>query len=60
MKISKNRNNIIYKRDINKSYEAIEAIKILKENSLVKFDETLEVAINLKIDSNYYIHSYLL
>ena len=27
-------------------------IKLLKENSYVKFDESLEVAVNLKIDSN--------
>ena len=52
MKISKNRKKIIDKHDKNKNYEPIEAIKILKENSFVKFDESLEVAINLKIDSN--------
>jgi len=52
MKISKNRKNLIDKFESNKSYDPIEAIKILKENSYVKFDESLEVAINLRIDSN--------
>jgi len=52
MKQSKNRKNLIKKLEIGKVYEPIEAIKLLKENSYVKFDESLEVAVNLKIDSN--------
>ena len=52
MKISKNRKNILDKFDANKIYEPIEAIKILKENSYVKFNEGFEVAINLRIDAN--------
>ena len=52
MKISKNRKNLIEKYESNKAYDPIEAIKMLKENSYVKFDESLEVAINLRIDSN--------
>ena len=52
MNISKNRKNLIEKIDLNKSYEPIEAIKILKENSYVKFEESLEIAINLRIDTN--------
>ena len=52
MKISKNRKNIVKKFESSKTYDPIEAIKILKENSYVKFDESLEVAINLRIDSN--------
>ena len=52
MNISKNRKNLIKKIDLNKSYEPIEAIKILKENSYVKFEESLEIAINLRIDTN--------
>ena len=52
MHISKNRKNIIGKIDFNKSYNPTEAIKILKENSYVKFEESLEIAINLKIDTN--------
>ena len=52
MQISKNRKNLISKIEIKKTYEPIEAIKFLKDNSYVKFDESLEVAINLRIDSN--------
>ena len=52
MKQSKNRKNLIGKIDINKNYEPIDAIKLLKENSYVKFNESLEIAINLRIDSN--------
>ena len=52
MSISKNRKNLFEKYESNKVYDPIEAIKILKENSYVKFDESLEVAINLRIDSN--------
>ena len=52
MKISKNKKNLIDKFDVNKIYDPIDAIKLLKESSFVKFQETLEVAINLGIDSN--------
>ena len=50
-KISKNRKEKINNIDLSKTYEPIEAIKILKDNSFVKFTESLEIAINLKIDS---------
>jgi large subunit ribosomal protein L1 len=52
MSISKNRKNIIDNFDTNKIYDPLEAIKLLKENSYVKFDESLEISINLGIDSN--------
>ena len=52
MKITKNNKKLLDSIDASKSYEPIEAIKILKENKYAKFDETLEVAINLGIDSN--------
>ena len=52
MSISKNRKKIIQNVDFTKIYEPIEAIKLLKENSYVKFEESLEIAINLGIDSN--------
>ena len=52
MKITKNNKKLIESIDVSKTYEPIEAIKILKENKYAKFDETLEVAINLGIDSN--------
>ena len=52
MKISKNRKNLIDRFDKIKIYEPIEAIKLLKETSFVKFEESLEVSINLGIDAN--------
>ena len=52
MKIPKNRKEL--KKDIKRGYlyEPLEAIKILKDKSYVKFDETIDVAINLTIDTN--------
>ena len=52
MNITKNNKKLLDAIDVSKTYEPIEAIKILKENKYAKFDETLEVAINLGIDSN--------
>ena len=52
MKSTKNNKKLIEKIDTSKIYEPIDAIKILKENSYTKFEEALEVAINLGIDSN--------
>ena len=51
MKKSKNKKKLLESVDLTKIYEPLEAIKILKENSYVKFQETLEVAINLSIDT---------
>ena len=50
-KLTKNRKDKSKNIDLSKVYNPIEAIKILKENSYVKFSETLEIAINLKIDT---------
>ena len=52
MKISKNRKQMLNDVDTNKVYEPLEAIKILKEKSYVKFNETIDISINLGIDSN--------
>ena len=52
MKKTKNNKKLLEAIDVNKIYEPIDAIKILKENKYVKFNETLEVAINLGIDPN--------
>ena len=41
-----------YFSDLSKIYEPQEAIKILKEKSFVKFNETVDVSINLGIDTN--------
>ena len=51
MKKSKNQKKLLESVDLTKIYEPLEAIKILKENSYVKFQETLEVAVNLSIDT---------
>ena len=52
MKKTKNNKLLLEKIDTSKIYDPIEAIKILKENSFTKFEESVEVAINLGIDSN--------
>ena len=52
MKITKNRKNLIDKIDFTKIYDPIEAIKLLKEISFVKFNESLDISINLGIDPN--------
>ena len=52
MKITKNRKQMLNNFDTSKVYEPIEAIKILKEKSFVKFKETIDISINLGIDSN--------
>ena len=52
MKITKNRKQMLNNFDTTKIYEPIEAIKILKEKSYVKFNETIDISINLGIDSN--------
>tara|TARA_B100001029_G_C14958749_1_gene393139 strand:+ start:167 stop:856 length:690 start_codon:yes stop_codon:yes gene_type:complete len=52
MKKTKNNKKLIENIDKDKVYEPVEAIKILKENSYTKFEEALEVAINLGIDAS--------
>ena len=52
MKISKNRKKMLENLDINKLYEPIDAIKLLKEKTFVKFNETIDISINLGIDTN--------
>ena len=49
-KISKKRNEILKKLDLVKKHDPKEAIKYIKDNSYVKFNETLDVAINLSIN----------
>ena len=51
-KITKNKKKLLDHIDLSKTYEPLEAIQILKDNSYVKFDETVDVSINLNIDSN--------
>ncbi len=50
MKHGKKWNNTRKKIDKTKEYSLVEAVEFLKGNSQVKFDETIEVAVNLGID----------
>ena len=52
MKKTKNNKKSFENLDLTKVYEPLDAIKILKENSFTKFEETLEVVFNLGIDTN--------
>ena len=49
-KLSKRRKEKITDIDFSKTYKPAEAIKILKDNTYAKFDETLDIAINLGIN----------
>ena len=50
-RLTKRRKLINEKIDPAKVYEADEAFSLLKEVSSVKFDETVDVAINLGVDA---------
>ncbi len=39
--------------DRNKSYSVVEAAKIIKSNATAKFDETIEIAMNLGVDARH-------
>src|SRR5712671_7894567 len=49
--ISKRRQAIVKKVDHAKSYPAMEAMKLVKETATAKFDEAVDVAVNLGIDA---------
>ncbi len=49
-KLTKRMRMINEKVDANKQYDAIEAIELLKEISTVKFNEGIDVAVNLGVD----------
>ena len=51
MKRSKRYVANLEKLDKNKAYSAIEAVKLVKETSNAKFDSTIEVAMNLNLDT---------
>ena len=50
MAISKNRKGALENVDLNKSYNLEEASAIVKENSKVKFDATVDLAVRLGVD----------
>jgi large subunit ribosomal protein L1 len=49
--ISKRRKAFVAKVDRNKTYSAVEALKLVKETATAKFDEAVDVAVNLGIDA---------
>lgn len=53
MKNSKNRKEVLDKIDRTKEYSLQEAVKLVKELSFAKFDESVEVAINLGVDPRH-------
>ncbi len=50
MAISKNRKVVLENIDLKKSYNLSDASAIIKENSKVKFDETVDLAVRLGVD----------
>ena len=50
MAISKNRKGVLENVDLNKSYSLDEASAIVKENSKVKFDASVDLAVRLGVD----------
>ena len=51
MKRSKRYVSNLEKLDKNKTYSAVDAVKLVKETSNAKFDSTIEVAMNLNLDT---------
>lgn len=48
--MGKKMNNIISKIDLNKEYSVENAISLVKDNVFAKFDETIDISINLGVD----------
>ena len=53
MKITKNRKKINLELDQTKNYSVIDAIKMLKSLKFTKFDESIDLAINLGVDPRH-------
>ena len=51
MHVSKRRKAFAAKVDRNKAYAAMDALKLVKETATAKFDEAVDVAVNLGIDA---------
>src|SRR3954469_18668329 len=49
--VSKRRKGFLDKVDRNKTYGAAEALKLVKDTATAKFDEAIDVAVNLGIDA---------
>jgi len=53
MKNSKNRSKALEAIDRTKDYSLADAVKLVKEHSYAKFDESVEIAINLGVDPRH-------
>ena len=53
MPFGKRLKNIADKIDRNQDYLLVDAVKLVKENATAKFDETIEVAMNLGVDPRH-------
>ncbi len=53
MKNSKNRKKVLETINRTKAYSLEDAVKLVKELSFAKFDESVEVAINLGVDPRH-------
>ena len=53
MAFGKRLKNIANKIDRNQDYLLVDAVKFVKENATAKFDETIEVAMNLGVDPRH-------
>ncbi|MEC9022160.1 MAG: 50S ribosomal protein L1 [Pseudomonadota bacterium] len=53
MAFGKRLKNIADKIDKNQDYLLVDAVKLVKENATAKFDETIEVAMNLGVDPRH-------
>ena len=51
-KVSKKRKAINQKMNLSIKYDPKEAIKLIKDNSYVNFNESLDIAIKLSIDTS--------
>lgn len=59
MKHGKQYRNALTKYDVAKKYEVAEACKLVKELHYVKFDETVELSISLKLEKNQTVRDTL-
>ncbi|MBQ1662477.1 MAG: 50S ribosomal protein L1, partial [Treponema sp.] len=59
MKHGKQYRNALTKYDVTKKYEVAEACKLVKDLHYVKFDETVELSISLKLEKNQTVRDTL-
>jgi large subunit ribosomal protein L1 len=52
-KITKRFKKVVEGLDVTKSYPVAEAVKLIKARAIAKFDETVEIAINLGVDPRH-------